>query len=307
MTFRNPIVAGLNLIRTAIRSPNYQAGTAGWSINRDGSADLADVTARGTLTVVGSNGSQVQADAGSAGAQLALTPAGTFTAATVQTNASGFGVVNVGPAIAVTSPVATGQTATTQLILAGRGGTVSQLPALIVYSGGLEALLIQDTAVSVPGTLQVSTGGDLTVAGASVPRGPLVHQCVYGSPVVSTPVNVETQVMNTPTFTPPAGRLYRITVQAQVSGASTSYIEWRVYADAVGGTLLLDQVRPITVNNDSQLLELWVYRSTAAASTALYLTAQSPVVCTIAGYTSNPVAIRLDDCGAYSAGNIKTW
>lgn len=49
--FRNPIVAGLDLIRQAIRSPNFVTGVSGWSINRDGSAEFQDIVARGDLTV----------------------------------------------------------------------------------------------------------------------------------------------------------------------------------------------------------------------------------------------------------------
>jgi hypothetical protein len=36
--FNNPVVGALALIRKAIRSPNYQANTVGWSVNQDGSA-----------------------------------------------------------------------------------------------------------------------------------------------------------------------------------------------------------------------------------------------------------------------------
>ena len=49
--FRNPIVAGLNLIRSAIRSPNFLTGVSGWSINRDGSAEFNNATIRGDLVV----------------------------------------------------------------------------------------------------------------------------------------------------------------------------------------------------------------------------------------------------------------
>lgn len=49
MTFGNPVVGGNKLIRPAIQSPNYQSGTAGWTINRDGTAEFNSVTIRGTL------------------------------------------------------------------------------------------------------------------------------------------------------------------------------------------------------------------------------------------------------------------
>ncbi len=46
MTFLNSILAGVTLIREAIRSENYQTGVAGWTINRDGTAEFADLTIR---------------------------------------------------------------------------------------------------------------------------------------------------------------------------------------------------------------------------------------------------------------------
>jgi hypothetical protein len=47
--FSNPVFGGNVLIRPAVRSPNYQAGTQGWSINKDGSAEFNDLTLRGTF------------------------------------------------------------------------------------------------------------------------------------------------------------------------------------------------------------------------------------------------------------------
>jgi hypothetical protein len=46
MSFRNSILAGLTLIREAIRSQNYQAGVQGWAINADGTAEFSDLTIR---------------------------------------------------------------------------------------------------------------------------------------------------------------------------------------------------------------------------------------------------------------------
>lgn len=67
--FDNPLVAGTVLVREAIQSQNYSAGTAGWIIEADGDAELNDVTVRGTLEssnyVAGSAGWHLD-DAGSA-------------------------------------------------------------------------------------------------------------------------------------------------------------------------------------------------------------------------------------------------
>lgn len=53
MPFSNPIVGGTILIRPAIQSPDYDAGVAGWSINKDGSAEFNDVTIRGSVGIGG--------------------------------------------------------------------------------------------------------------------------------------------------------------------------------------------------------------------------------------------------------------
>lgn len=64
MTFRNSVVGGTTLVRPAIKSPNYVAGSTGWSINADGSAEFNNITIRGagvgTPIVVGpSTGPQI--------------------------------------------------------------------------------------------------------------------------------------------------------------------------------------------------------------------------------------------------------
>lgn len=50
MGFRNPILGGGGaLVRPAIKSPNYQSGVAGWTINRAGDAEFNDLTVRGVF------------------------------------------------------------------------------------------------------------------------------------------------------------------------------------------------------------------------------------------------------------------
>ena len=46
MGFRSSILAGVNLVREAIQSPNFQSGAQGWAIRRDGSAEFADLAIR---------------------------------------------------------------------------------------------------------------------------------------------------------------------------------------------------------------------------------------------------------------------
>lgn len=48
--FRNPIIGGGGaLVYPAIKSPNYAAAAAGWTINKDGSAEFNNVALRGSL------------------------------------------------------------------------------------------------------------------------------------------------------------------------------------------------------------------------------------------------------------------
>lgn len=65
MAFSNPVTGGQGaLVRPAIKSPNYVAGSAGWSINRGGSAEFNDVTIRGGTTIGGtSTGTTVETQA----------------------------------------------------------------------------------------------------------------------------------------------------------------------------------------------------------------------------------------------------
>lgn len=59
MPFPDPLARGNGaLIKDFLKSPNYVAGTAGWSINKDGTAEFANAIVRGSV-VSGPSGSQV--------------------------------------------------------------------------------------------------------------------------------------------------------------------------------------------------------------------------------------------------------
>lgn len=49
--FSNPIISGGGgLVYPSIHSPDYAAGSAGWTINKDGSAEFNNVDVRGSFT-----------------------------------------------------------------------------------------------------------------------------------------------------------------------------------------------------------------------------------------------------------------
>jgi hypothetical protein len=55
--FANAVLGGATkLIRAAIQSPDFVSGSAGWSINKDGSAQFNNVTALGPISVEDGNG-----------------------------------------------------------------------------------------------------------------------------------------------------------------------------------------------------------------------------------------------------------
>ncbi len=55
--FNNPIIGGGgSLAYPAIHSPNFVTGSAGWTINKDGSAEFSDLTIRGGFWIVDSSG-----------------------------------------------------------------------------------------------------------------------------------------------------------------------------------------------------------------------------------------------------------
>ena len=81
MSFSNPVTGGQGaLVRPAIKSPNYVAGSSGWTINRDGSAEFNNLTLRGTFNgtnyVINSSGAFFYDGAPAAGNLIAsITPA----------------------------------------------------------------------------------------------------------------------------------------------------------------------------------------------------------------------------------------
>jgi hypothetical protein len=53
--FANPVVAGTQLVIPAINSPNFVHGSAGWTLNRDGSAEFSNVIIRNGQVISGTD------------------------------------------------------------------------------------------------------------------------------------------------------------------------------------------------------------------------------------------------------------
>jgi hypothetical protein len=127
--FNDPIVGGQYLRRASIRSPNYITGVSGWTINQDGTAEFNNTTIRGSLLVIGTDGSQVSVEVPGTGvASIVATPAPipghTVQPSTIDT----FTDMPFGPGIEVASPTMDSG-ASSLLILGGAnpGGVGTQL------------------------------------------------------------------------------------------------------------------------------------------------------------------------------------
>lgn len=76
MAFRNPIVAGNTLVRNAIQSPNFLAGSAGWIIRRDGTAEFNSAVFRGTVVIESGQAVLIYSGATPAAGNLVISIAG---------------------------------------------------------------------------------------------------------------------------------------------------------------------------------------------------------------------------------------
>jgi len=69
--FNNPVSNALGtLIRAVLKSINYITGVSGWAIFKNGNAEFASGTFRGTITVTSPNGQKIVIDASTANPQL---------------------------------------------------------------------------------------------------------------------------------------------------------------------------------------------------------------------------------------------
>lgn len=150
--FSNSILAGTTLVRDAIRSPNYVAGTSGWSVNKNGSAEFNDVVVRGIVDAVAATGAEVKIDPSLAIIQLWPAPGpGTYRYGAIEAITSG---TQAELSLRAPQPLAGGPFADTQIRI-GAGDLVN---AAVIY---LTALL---------GQIQLQAA-DVLLNNISLPRG----------------------------------------------------------------------------------------------------------------------------------------
>lgn len=168
--FNNPVVGALNLIRKAIRSPNYVAGSAGWSVDQDGTAEFNDIAARGTI-IVGPDGMPQVIISQNPGQGFVEFPTGDASEASAGAifsviNAFGLGLLG----LFLNGPT---QTDNADFITAGIVSGAAGVPPQLIIADNNDGTVVQ-----------VDTNG-LQVAGDVVVTGTLTGQSIAGSVSVS--------------------------------------------------------------------------------------------------------------------------
>lgn len=192
--FSDPILTGDgSLIREVAKSPNYAAGTAGWSINANGSAEFNNVTVRGPVQVIGSDGSYVYVQTSGGTAEIVLEPPTrlgyTWSPGTIATESDGLS----GRAdMVITSPEKQGSAGGVSQILleGGDGATPTSLIQLgahdVSVTGVLTAANIASGAVTI--TPVANTPTSATVSGLSVAGSTFVGQATASTAVIGSTV-----------------------------------------------------------------------------------------------------------------------
>jgi len=283
--FTNPIVAGNTLVRTAIQSPNFVAGSAGWSINRDGSAEFNNVTVRGSFEAGGGNvtvnsggvevigplqkmnvddniGFIVQETTGPAFTNMAIVD--------VNTQPSNFGgYVALGPPVSTQYP-------TVQM-------KEGQIAASRSMSGNVATprIQIQSPAITLPtpralATIQLSgerdTGGgvtDITLSStqANISGGLTCASDVQVNGVLRAASRVHAQV----TITPVAGVPTSLVLVYGVTLTGTTFYGQATASTSVVGTV----VQGVAITNiTATQCTVWVTR-TNTTNTVVFVTIES--------------------------------
>lgn len=209
----NPVVGGQTLIRDAIQSADFVAGSAGWAIFRDGSYELGSGGVfRGNISVDGTDGSMVVIDSSGGHAEIDLTPP-TYSDPTIinipaqiGAGSNGVGLGSFGTLdLRSPNPLKPPNTTNTALISLQSSTLDASFPSTIVMQAG---------------ELDLGTGGTIFKANG-ITFDPLVGLWIAGGTISASNAGVVgagevTQItavdknFNSPTYS--QGRVYRVVV-----------------------------------------------------------------------------------------------
>lgn len=183
--FADAVVGGDGtLIRKAIKSPDYVAGTAGWSINKDGSAEFNNLAIRGTF-----NGTDYELNSNGAFFYSASAGAGKLATSTATADGTDqYGNHYLSGDVSYSSDSATQTDSGTVTFYTGTqaGGWTAQ--AQIFISGAVIVLDTSGGVITANNTLDDGSGG-ATFNGSVTVTGSL---SVNGSTSTGTPDNNNT-------------------------------------------------------------------------------------------------------------------
>jgi len=250
-SFADPIIGGQSvLVRDAIRSRNYVAGVSGWSINKDGTAELNGVVIRGSGIFGTPGGERVEiTNTGhiyiydSANVLIvALDSAGLLitdpaTSSYAQTTlAAGFTVQALQP------PAVVGHTYGPALLYGDSdvsGDAWAKVESPSIDGGDTGSILVYGENASIGGPTEIRLNGERVKVGGNVlgiGRGPVAR--AYDT-VDSAAVTAETVVLTATQFDYLDGRAYRATFGGLVSASNANArVRARLRKTNAGGTLL---------------------------------------------------------------------
>lgn len=303
--FGNSVVAGTNLVREAINSPNYVAGSAGWSVNKNGSAEFNNVTVRGDFEVVSPTGSHVDIHLNGNIAQIDIA-GGRNSDPTVESfsydgaiyaDIGDFGTSSYADLI-IASPgyfpandasiVLTSQpydgSGTSQIQMGNNSNPNPTALCRIWLDGNVYNRYVTDAGNG----LYVGTGSSSNSAGA---------------------LATETVVLTIPATTYYAGRAYRITVNGSVQTTLANQTpQFRIRKTNTAGTVIDTWRVPVISTNShgtSWTTYFYVTGSNVFAAIVLTLTGSAGFTATLTGAAGAPSSMQIWDHS--EAASVSAW
>jgi hypothetical protein len=343
MGFSNSVVGGAEtLIRTAIKSLGYVLNTTGWRIARDGSADLANASLRGSLVVNGSNSSSITISNPGGNPEIDLRPPNipaypafnsTIVAGSLTAVSNNGGSQNASTtSIALTAPTINGRPTTGIDFTSASYDGVSSKPTIHVgaAASGVDLTidgpnsnlsiggqgLFSDTLTAL---LDTSVGTDLTIGNTlnfagnplDAGKGVIALNGRNTDTGIATGATEGSVTSRGGTFI--AGRAYKVTCSGigQITAGAPSRMFLRVRKTNTTGTLLAQSAEAIGNNSTPSGVDFvsyfWVDPSGGNIVDAVswsMITGIVGVSCQVIGATS-PATIQIEDIGPYT--RINGW
>lgn len=310
--FSNPIVGLEELIRSAIRSKNYVAGTSGWRIAADGSAEFQSLTIDTRDPI---SGGRIVVDSGhiyiydsSNNLRAEVNDHDNFASYSIPATQNyrsklGNGLLQFDDTSGADNPTQFGflnQTTYYQSYWKGGAPAGRGAPEITLYS---------DTGVVPDNTLFIDTLNIQLYDGTTAHNmgyGPCTFKAITAS--TGTVTTTETVAITTNSYTYKANRAYKVHVKGMASsGVQNDIIKLRVRKTNVTGTIMFDSESavdiPVAGVNKGYNLE-FIFQVGAADVSAAFVMTWFRLVgtgnCNIVASGTNPAYLQIEDLGLAS-------